>query len=228
VTNPLVSLIIPVYNGEEFLRSSIESALAQDYSPYEVIVVDDGSTDGSAELAKSFPEVRYVHRENGGVGEAKNTGIAVARGEIYANVDADDTIPPWKLRVQVEYLRAHPEITCAFGRQEWINPPPWLTRDHVYGELDGIPLGSGVLPLSVLRELGGFDDSVGGDVDFLIRLKQSGHEFAVVPDIVLYRRAHGSNMYASKQVTSAPLPLVSLKAKLDRDRARAATEGSRA
>jgi glycosyltransferase involved in cell wall biosynthesis len=221
VTTPLVSVIIPVYNGEEFLGGSIASVLAQDYAPFEVIVVDDGSTDATADVAKSFAGVRYIHRENGGVGAAKNTGIAAARGELYANIDADDTMPPWKLRVQVEYLRTHPEITCVLGRQEWINPPPWLTRDHVYGDLDGIPLSSGVLPLRVLNELGGFDDSVGGDIDFLIRLRQSGHKFTVLPDIVLYRRFHGGNTFASQEVTG-PLPLISLKAKLDRERARAA------
>ena len=221
MNNPLVTVIIPVYNGEEFLRGSIESVLAQDYSPFEVIVVDDGSNDGTADIARSFEDVRYIYRENGGVGQAKNTGIEAARGELYANIDADDTMPPWKLKVQVEHLRAHPHVTAALGRQEWVNAPSWITRDVVYGDLDGIPLSSMVIPVRVLKELGGFDDNVGGDIDFLVRLREAGYSFDILRDIVLYRRYHGGNTFASQQVT-APMPLISLKAKLDRERARTA------
>lgn len=217
--NPLVSVIIPVYNGEELVADAIESVLVQEYSPFEVILVDDGSTDGTADVAKSFPEVRYVYRENGGVGAAKNTGIEIAHGELYANIDADDTMPPWKLARQVAHLHEHPQVTAVLGRQEWVNAPSWITRDMVYGDLDGIPLSSMVIPLRVLRELNGFDDSVGGDIDFLVRLRQAGFSFDILPDVVLYRRYHGGNTFASQQVT-APLPLISLKLKLDRDRAR--------
>ena len=225
MSNPLVSIVIAVYNGEDFLRDALDSAVGQDYSPCEIVVVDDGSTDGSAAIAKSYPEVRYIYQENRGPDHAKNTGMWAARGEYFANVDADDTMPPWKVRVQMRYLQEHPEVTCVLGRQEWIDPPPWLTRDHVYGELDGIPIGSMVLPLRLLKELGGFNEDTGGDLDFLVRLKQAGHRIEVLPDLVLYRRYHGGNFVASKEV-NGPLPLISLKAKLDRDRARAAAQAA--
>jgi glycosyltransferase involved in cell wall biosynthesis len=220
-SKPLVTIVMPVYNGEKFLREALESVLAQDYEPFEVIVVDDGSTDSSAEIASSFAEVTCLSQANQGVGAARNTALTVARGDIIATIDADDIVPAWKLRVQVAYMLEHPEAVCVFGRQEWIDPPPWLVRDPIYGELDGIPLNSMVIWRKALEELNGFDDSHGGDMDVLVRMRERGYEYAVVPELVVYRRHHGGNMVASKPITT-PLPLISLKAKLDRERARAA------
>ena len=225
MSNQLVSIIICVYNGEEFLAEAIESAIAQEYEPTEIVVVDDGSTDGSAEIAKSYPQVRYIYQENQGPDAAKCAGMGAARGDFWASVDADDRMTPWALRVQMGYLLEHPEVTCVLGRQEWTNPPPWLTRDSIFGDLDGIPMSSTVVPLQIMRDLGGYNADTGGDLDFLIRLRQTGHEIKVLDELVLYRRYHGKNHGATKQV-NGPLPLISLKAKLDRDRARAAAAKS--
>jgi glycosyltransferase involved in cell wall biosynthesis len=219
VTNPLVSIIICVYNGEEFLREAIDSAVAQEYEPTEIVVVDDGSTDASAAIAKSYPQVRYIYQKNQGPDAAKVAGMWAARGDYWASVDADDRMTPWALKVQMGYLLEHPEVTCVLGRQEWTNPPPWLTRDPVFGDLDGIPMSSTVVPLKIMKELGGYNAETGGDLDFLIRLRQAGFAIKVLDELVLYRRYHGKNHGATKQV-NGPLPLISLKAKLDRDRAR--------
>ena len=97
---PLVSVIVPVYNGEHYLSFAIHSILRQDYHPSEVIVVDDGSTDNSANIARSFKEVRYIHQSNQGVAMARNVGIAAARGEFIAFLDADDLWTPNKLSIQ--------------------------------------------------------------------------------------------------------------------------------
>src|SRR5213594_2256660 len=91
VESPCVSVVIPVYNGEQYLADAIQSVLDQTYQNFEVIVVDDRSTDGSAEVAKKFGEaIRYVHQANGGVCKARNTGIAVAGGVYLAFLDQDD------------------------------------------------------------------------------------------------------------------------------------------
>jgi glycosyltransferase involved in cell wall biosynthesis len=218
--NPLVSVVMPVYNGERFLRGSLDSIFAQDYEPFEVVVVDDGSTDSTAAIAGSYGGVRYVRQENRGASAARNTGVAEARGELIANADADDALPPYKLRVQVAYLVEHPEVACVLGRQEWIDPPPGLARDVVWGDLDGIPLASMVYRKDVLTEIGGFDEDKGGDLDFLVRLREHGYRYAVIPEIVLRRRYHGDNLVAGRDL--APLPPISLKEKLDRERARRA------
>src|SRR4029079_2498347 len=106
--NPLVSVIVPVYNGERYLREALESVFAQTYRAIEVIVVDDGSPDDSGTIGQSFPEVRYIHQTNQGVAAARNNGIEAARGEFFAFLDQDDLWVPEKLNVQVEYFLGHP------------------------------------------------------------------------------------------------------------------------
>ena len=208
-----------VYNAERFLSQALESVFAQDYDPFEVVLVDDGSEDSTAEIAQRFPLV-YVRQENQGPAAARNTALERARGEFVAVFDGDDLMPPNRLIVQAGYLAQHPDVSVVLGRQEWIDPPPWLTRDPVYGELDGIPLPSAVFRRSALDEVGGFDPSfrTSEDMDLLIRLKERGHEIVVLPDLVLYRRFHGQNLTHVDARARDPI-LRSLKAKLDRERA---------
>jgi len=217
---PLVSVIVATWNGEEFLRHALESLFAQDYEPIEAILVDDGSEDGTPGIAESFPDLRYIRQENRGLAAAHNTGINAAQGEFIAFLDDDDVLPPNKVRLQAEYLVSHPEVGCVMGRQEWINPPSWLTRDAVYGDLDGIPPGSAMIRREVLRELGGFDSSFrwGEDMDLLVRMRERGVAMYVLPEIVLHRRFTGSNMTAPENRPVKNPLLQSLKAKLDRDR----------
>lgn len=220
MTGPLVSVITAAYNSEEFLAEALQTLFAQDYGSIESIVVDDGSTDRTPEIARSFPEVVYLRQENAGPAAARNAGLAVAKGEFVAILDADDLLPPNKLSVQVGHLVEHPEVACVLGRQEWINPPPWLTRDSAYGELDGIPLPSAVFRKDVLDDLGGFDPSfrMGEDMDLLVRMKQAGHPIVVLPDLVLRRRFHGANLTHVARPATNPL-LRSLRSKLERERA---------
>src|SRR5215217_1361461 len=155
VTNPLVTVIVAVHNGQRFLRPALESLYAQDYEPFEVVLIDDGSTDGSSEIARSFPSIRYVYQENRGQAAARNAGLLAARGEFLAYLDADDLIPPPKLRRQAEYLIANPDVGCVLGRQEimlepGVDPPDWLTRDSVFGDLDGIAFVSAMIRTELL------------------------------------------------------------------------------
>ena len=214
---PAVDLIIPVYNGSDFLGDALESVLAQEYDPLRIIVVDDGSTDDSAAVAQAYPGVLVIRQKNQGPAAARNTGLASVEAPYVALHDADDLLPPNKLRIQIGYLEAHPEVACVLGRQEWIDPPPWLPRDALYGDLGGIPLPSAVFRTDAIRELGGFDPSfrTGEDVDLLMRLREANHGIVVLPDVVLYRRYHGSNLSV---VTSPENRVRSLKAKLDRER----------
>lgn len=214
---PLVSVIVAAYNVEEYVREALESVLAQDWDPLEVVVVDDGSTDATGEFVRSFGDaVRYVRQENSGPANARNAAIRESSGPLVANCDADDLLPPWRLRVQVEHLLEHPVLGCVFGRQEWLNPPPWLGRDPVYGDLDGIPLSSAMFRREVLDELGGYDSRFepSEDMDLVIRMRERGIRYAVLPDLVLYRRYHASSLTGARPPT-APL-LQSLRAKVAR------------
>ena len=216
---PLVSLVVPVYNSERFLGEALESLFALDYEPFEVIVVDDGSTDGSAEIARSFPQVHLIEQENQGPAAARNAGLAVAVGEFLSIHDSDDLVPPGKLIAQITHFLDHPRVGCVLGRQRWIDPPPTLTRDPIYGDLDGIPLPSAVFRTSVLRELGGYDESYRSheNMDLLFRMRELGREVAVLSDIVLFRRYHGDNLSFASWPEKDPR-LRSLRAKLHRSR----------
>jgi glycosyltransferase involved in cell wall biosynthesis len=227
-SRPLVSVITAVYNGERYLREALESLFAQDYEPFESIVVDDGSEDGTPEIARSFP-VRYHRQENQGAAAARNAGIALARGELIAYLDADDLLPPNKLSVQSAYLEGHPNVGCVLGRQEimlqGVEPPEWLTRDALYGDLDGIPLVSAMVRKRVLDDLGGFDETFGfaEDRDLFIRMREHGVEITVLPEIMVYRRFHGENTNFRRRPAKHPI-LRSLKGKLDRERAKGGEE----
>ena len=223
---PLVSVVTAVYNGERYLAEALDSLFSQDYEPFEAIVVDDGSTDRTPEIARSYP-VRYHRQENHGAAAARNAGIAVAQGELVAYLDADDRLPPTKLSVQARYLVEHPEVGCVLGRQELIfegvDPPSWLVRDSLYGDLDGIPLVSAMVRKRVLDEVGGFDTSFGitdasEDRDLLIRLRSRGVAIEVLPEIVLHRRLHGENANFTRRAAGTAM-LRSLRGKLRRERA---------
>jgi len=225
MTNPLVTVIVPVHNGERFLRSALESLYAQDYQPFEVVLVDDGSSDGSAAIARTFPGLRYLRQENQGQAAARNTGLSLARGEFVAYLDDDDLIPPHKLRRQAKYLVANPQVGCVLARQQImlepdVDPPEWLSRDPVFGDLDGVPLVSAMIRTQLLREIGGFDPSYrfAEDRDLFVRLREHGVHIDVLPEVLLFRRFHGENVNFRSRPEKHPL-LRSLKAKIDRERA---------
>jgi glycosyltransferase involved in cell wall biosynthesis len=221
VSDSLVTVIVAAYNGERFLSQALESVFSQDYDPFEVVFVDDGSTDGTGEIAQSFP-VRYLHQENQGLPAARNAALRVARGELVAFADDDDLLPPSKLTVQALFLSTHPGTGCVLGRQEWIVEDgvqaPELKRDTIFGELGGIQLVSAMFRRAVLDELGGFDPTYryAEDRDLFVRMRERGVEIEVLPDVVLHKRLHGSNM-TMNQPESHPL-LRSLKEKLERER----------
>ncbi|HEY9704613.1 MAG TPA: glycosyltransferase family A protein, partial [Allocoleopsis sp.] len=115
--NPLVSVIIPVYNGDRYLKAAIESVLCQDYEPIEIIIIDDGSTDNSAKIAQIFGDkINYFYQENSGVAVARNTGILRSKGELIAFIDQDDLWTENKLTLQIDYLMKNPNIGLIIGK----------------------------------------------------------------------------------------------------------------
>lgn len=217
---PLVSVIMAAYNAEEHVGPALESILSQEYEPLEVVVVDDGSTDGTGEVVRSFPDVRYVRQENSGPAAARNRAFVESRGELVAVLDSDDLMAPGRLRKQAEHLRAHPEVGAVLGRQEWIGAPDWLPRDPVYGDPNGIPVGGAAMfRRSVLERLGGYDASFvqGEDTDLLIRMRELGIPHEILGDIVLIRRYRETSLTGGRSVHDNLLR--SLRGKLDRSQA---------
>jgi alpha-1,6-rhamnosyltransferase len=218
VTAQLVSAIMPVYNAARFLEESLGSLLAQDYRPFEVIVCNDGSTDESAKILRRHGSITVLTQPNRGAAAARNAAANAAKGQLLAFFDADDRWPANRLTLQASFLQEHPDIGCVLGRQEWMHPPPWLTRDVVHGDLDGIPLLSAMIRREVFERVGGFDTSFthSEDMDLLFRLREQNIRMEVLREIVLFRRFHGDNLTAAPPATN-PL-LRSLRQKLERER----------
>jgi glycosyltransferase involved in cell wall biosynthesis len=215
-SSPLVSVIMAAYNAAEHIGEALESALAQDWRPLEIVVVDDGSSDDTAAVVGRYPEVVYVHQDNKGPSAARNSAVEHSSGAFVANFDSDDLLPPSRVSDQVEYLLSHPEVGAVFGRQEWMNAPEWMARDSVYGDVDGIPLSSVMFRREVFSQLGGYDTSFvhGEDMDLLVRMRECGIEYLVIPAVVLYRRYQASSLTGGR-APHEPL-LRSLRAKLAR------------
>lgn len=227
----LVSVMITVYNGERYLAEAIESVLTQTYPSVELIVLDDGSTDGSGGVARSFaPALRYERQANGGMGAARNSAVAFAQGRYLSFLDADDRFHPEKLAHQVAVLQADPSVDMVFGlmtefvspdvdadaaallrapveRQPWRTPNLMLVRREAFDRVGSFS--------STLR--------VGIGVDWYARAKEIGLRESVPPYVMLERRLHADNN-GIRQRDSRAVYLSVLKSSLDRRRAGAERE----
>lgn len=224
---PLVSVILPVYNGEGHLSASIRSVLAQDYRPLEVIIVDDGSTDGTAEIAKSYTRedaVRYSYQENAGPAAARNFGISQAEGEFVAFIDADDLWPENKLSRQVHCLLEHPQAALVQGTIEKIKLQEKDGRLQEVRDPD-FPfiytnLGAMLVRKAVFDQIGPFAASLKyhEDTDFWLRVREAGLPVLVLPQRALIYRIHGANLTTGTNVKSTGFIRI-LKRSLDRRKA---------
>jgi glycosyltransferase involved in cell wall biosynthesis len=198
---PLVTVVIPAFNRERFLGDAIESVFLQDHRPLEVLVVDDGSTDGTAAVARRFPGVRYLGRSHGGAAAARNTGVTAARGEFLAFLDSDDLWLKEKLACQIEAMVASPDPAMAFGWvQQFVSPDATgPVRDRIVcpeKPRPGRTCGTLLLRREVMERVGPFDESLaaGEFVDWLSRARLLGIRDVMVERVVLRRRLHGGNL----------------------------------
>ena len=222
---PLVSVIIPVYNGGRHLRAALDSVFAQTYREFEVIVVDDGSGDDSGAIAQSFPEVRYIHQTNQGVAAARNHGLEAARGEFFAFLDQDDLWTPDKLKVQIEYLLSHPEVGYTLTQQKYfLDPgvttlPPWFRKELFDSVHTGWVLGTLVVRRATFEQVGNFATgySAANDSDWFFRAKAAEIPMAVMSDLLLLKRIHEANDSGRAKDILAELRKV-VKSSLNRQR----------
>lgn len=212
---PLVSVVIPAYNCEHYLARAISSALAQTYRGIECIVVNDGSTDGTADVIASFGDrIRSVTQPNGGASAARNAGIGMARGAYVAFLDADDYWLPTKIANQIEVFRRHPGLVLVSCDFSWERPgdttgatmatdagPPFQAEHvrvfHDLTELLRNPyLGTPtvIVDASALREVGCFDTSLplGEDVDLYFRLCDGRSYATLHQSLTRAQLRHGS------------------------------------
>lgn len=211
----LISVIIAVRNSERFLSAALESVFAQDYHQIDVIVVDDGSTDRTAEIARGYPELRYIHQTNQGPGAARNTGITAARGEFIAFLDADDIWLPNKLSAQVGHLLQHPQVGYVITRMhviletgtEW---PANLNREHYMQDPSCFLPSALLVRAAVFDQIGVFDVRyrIAEDSDWFLRAQDAGVPMAIVPQVLVHRRIHSSNLSHEKSATAETLAAV--------------------
>jgi Glycosyl transferase family 2 len=226
---PLISVIVPVYNGAHFIAQAIDSILAQNYPCLEIIVVDDGSSDDiEAAITKLPVDVRFFRQDNAGPAAARNRGIRDASGDYIAFLDVDDLWPADNLRALGASLAARPELVVAHGYAQM------LTLDPASGvfERQGNPaesfpyyIGAGLYRREAFERIGLFDHSMrfGEDTDWYNRLRESGLPAERLPQVTLCVRRHGANMTAglSNQEHCATA-LMAFKKAIDRKRRAAA------
>ncbi len=220
--NPLVSAIIPVYNGERFLPDAVETILQQKYRPLEIIIVDDGSTDGTAELVKNFGrQVRYIYQSNKGPAAARNTGITVARGQFLAFLDSDDLWPSHKFSEQIPYLTDDPNLEVIMGYTKCYGTLSATESELKDSEdsLLSVQLGSAVFRKSVFEKVGFFDEELrySEDHDWFLRAREKKISMLILEEVMLYHRRHEHNTTHSPNARGYKLTKV-LKKSLDRRR----------
>jgi glycosyltransferase involved in cell wall biosynthesis len=213
-TPPVVSVVIPAYNTELFLPEAIESVLKQTYTDFEIIIVDDGSTDGTSDKAKSYlhdPRVHYIYQDNKGVCAARNTGIRKSQGGLVAFLDADDVWLSEKLEKQV-LLFDENEVGLVYCMIEHIdddgNVLPHLSWPHPVGATYKDMLhtnwivGSGssvVIRKNAFDKVGFFDEELRGleDMDMWIRILRH-YKSSYVDSVLVKIRRHIKSMQAQK------------------------------
>ncbi|HVA45528.1 MAG TPA: glycosyltransferase [Pirellulales bacterium] len=218
-TKKLVSVVMPVFNGQAFLAQAVESVLAQTYQPIELIAVDDGSTDASADILAGFgSRIRVIRQPNAGVSAARNAGIEQARGELIAFLDQDDWWQPEKVARQVELFQTddriglvHTAVACydealqrEVGPQDPTARPEDMVGDCHESLLLGNPLvnSSAIVRRSALDGVGGLDLQIRGntvqDYDLWLRMARR-YRFAYLPDRLTVFRLHGKQGHRDRR-----------------------------
>jgi glycosyltransferase involved in cell wall biosynthesis len=217
MSNPLVSVIIPSYNGGLYIKEAVDSALSQTYQPVEVVVIDDGSADNTRQVLEPYIESKkifYIYQKNKGLSAARNTGIKNARGTYIALLDSDDIFLPTKIERQVNFMELHPKCDLCYCdivhfREEDQTKTLHLRYRYYSGDqvLRNLlkrnfinPLGV-VMRQSVSGRFGYFNESFrrSEDWEFWVRLAIGGGQIEFLPErLAKYRIRKGSLSYEWK------------------------------
>lgn len=221
MTTALVSCIIPVFNGERYLAEALDSIVAQTHTAIEVLVVDDGSTDGTAAVATNgrYP-VRYFRQANAGPSVARNHGLRESRGAFVAFLDADDRWHPEKLERQLRLCDERPSVAATVAHAVMFHeagsaPTPGRRPDDV--PVPAYISGSLMARRAAFDRVGLFDSALShaDDTSWFLRARTLGVDVALMPDVLLYRRLHDGNMSRARRSESFDEYLRVIKSNLD-------------
>ncbi len=212
MSSKLITVIIPTYNRAKRLGAAIESVRNQTYSDWELVIVDDGSTDGTAAMVRLIDDsrVRYIYQNNRGVAAARNVGLAHAGGNLIAFLDSDDLWEPRKLEVQAEFMFEHPEVAICQAGEIWIRngrrvnpklkhakPSGWIFKESL--KLCLVSPSAVMLRRSVFDCVGNFDESLPACEDYDLWLRASLHYDIVTLPYALTIKVGGHDDQLSKQ-----------------------------
>lgn len=212
---PIVSVILPVRDGERYLEEAIQSVLGQDLTEFELVIVDDGSTDSTPRIAASYPTAHYLRLAPSGVSAARNAGVGASRAEYLAFLDADDVWHPAKLRSQIDVLRRHAEIgyvTCQaeLFLQKGCDRPASLRPELFAAPQPALIPSALCVRRTVFDRVGPFDPrlTLSEDTDWFLRAKDAGIQHHLLPEVLVRKRVHPGSV--SLRGTQGPSPLLSV------------------
>lgn len=227
--SPLVSCVVPCFNGERFLDECVRSILAQTHRPLEILVIDDGSTDGSAAVVRRFGDrVRYHRQDNRGPAAACNTGIALATGELIAFLEQDDLWLPGKIERQVAALAADPALAFCVGHVQNVWVPELAAEAARYRDtpvmrpVPGYVVQTLLARRAAFTRVGLFDEALrfAAATDWFVRAAERDVPGRLLPEVLTHRRLHHDNFSRRHRAASHDQFLTVIKAMLDRRRGR--------
>lgn len=202
-SSPLVSVIMPVFNAEPYLREAIDSVLAQTHPSHELICINDGSSDHSPDIIMSYGDkIAFIDsHKNEGIGTTRNKGLAVAHGDYIAFMDADDIWERNKLARQVEHMQEHPDVDLLFTYMQCFISPELSdevkrTRACPTEPIPGHLAATALTKRNLFDAIGLFDPRwrVGEFIDWYARAKSHGVTIDILSDVLLRRRIHATNI----------------------------------
>ncbi len=227
MNSPLVSCVVPVFNGERYLREALDSILAQTYRPLEIIVADDGSTDETPKIVAAFGNrLRYLRQGNQGPAAARNLGIRAATGEFIAFLDADDLWHAEKLERQMARFQVRPELDycVTYTQNFWVLElrleAERYRRNRVAQPLPGYVTQTLFARRAVFDSVGLFNTALahGDSTEWFLRAAEHGAVMELLPQVLTRRRLHSENRSRLRASDSREEFLRIVKSSLDRRR----------
>ena len=226
MTNKAISVIIPVYNGAEFLAQALASVLAQTYPIKEIIVINDGSTDCTEAVALSYgAQIVYQSQAQKGAASARNQGLKLAQGEYIAFLDADDLCESNRLELQLTAFAEEPDLDMVFGHARQFISPEFIVHDgnvmSRHGQtIPGFFPGAMMIRKSSFYRVGFFEPTLklAYFLEWYGRAKEAGLKTKMLPQVVLHRRIHRLNLGLREKSSFTPEHTQVLKALLDQRR----------
>ena len=211
-TPPLVSIILPVYNGQRYLQETLDSIRGQNYSNLELVVVNDGSTDDSLEILRGAKPDVLLDIENGGVAKARNIALQHVSGEFICFIDQDDLWNPDKTSLQVEAMKANPDYMYGICLQQFFvkegEPlPAWCKREWLDEPKEGALPSALMIRSEFLSDFDLFDESmpITSDVDMFFRLRDQAIPFFDIQQPLVRRRAHKFNQSSDTKMVRSEI-----------------------